>query len=444
VPQIHRPARAGHLVLAGVVLLLAAASVRDAQALRVVNYNLTNYPGNNSALRNPKFRTILAGTGADVLVTQETQSAVGVDSILNRILNKNEPGQWSAAQFFNGNDTDNALFYKPSKVQVLGAWAWYPNPLTNLRYVTVWRLKPVGYTASAAEIRIYSCHLKASMGFENDRLNEAIGIRDSMNAIPPGTHAILCGDFNIYTGTEPAFTRFLASLADNDGRLYDPLGLQGINWDNNGTYSAIHTQCPCLNNCPTGFGFAGGGMDSRFDMFLPTYSLNNGTGLEFLTSTYKPVGNDGQHFNHDINVAPVIPEGQAYADALVYVSDHLPVRVDIQLPAEISVVANLGFGTVIVGASASQGLTVTNAAVAPADGLDYSFTADVGFGAPGGSFSLAPEAVSSPHSITMNTAVSGVKSGQLHISSDAVDDRSRTSACPAPFSTTRWPRSIRW
>jgi hypothetical protein len=43
------------------------------------------------------------------------------------------------------------------------------------------------------------------------------------------------------------------------------------------------------------------------------------------------VGNDGLHYDNDLNAAPVIPEGQSYADALVLVSDHLPVRVDVAL-----------------------------------------------------------------------------------------------------------------
>ena len=67
----------------------------------------------------------------------------------------------------------------------------------------------MGYTT--AELRIYSQHLKASSGSANEqqRLGEAIGIRDSMNAVPPGTHAILLGDFNIYSNNEPAFQKLL-------------------------------------------------------------------------------------------------------------------------------------------------------------------------------------------------------------------------------------------
>jgi hypothetical protein len=286
--------------------------------------------------------------------------------------------------------------------------------------VNVYRLKPVGYTSSSAEFRVYSVHLKASSGSTNEqaRLQEAIGIRDSMNAVPPGTHALLTGDFNIYASTEPAFQKFLESQVDNDGRLYDPLNANGT-W-NNASFAAIHTQCPCLNNCPAGFGFSGGGLDDRFDMFLPTLNWNNGQGYELVANSYRPIGNDGQHYNKDINDAPVIPEGQAYADALVGASDHLPLRIDLQLPARISVAASLAFGTVIVGATASQPLTVGNPAAAPADALDYSFTADAGFGAPGGGFVLAAGGLA-PHTILMSTAGSGSKSGQLHIASDAVD-----------------------
>jgi FlgD Ig-like domain len=405
-----------------VVSLLVFAPA--AQAVRIVNYNLNNYPASTSAIRNPYYQTVLGPLAADVVVVQEMQSQSGVDIFRDQVLNVVEPGQWASAPFINGNDTDNALFYKPSKVQLLGSWAFYPNPATNLRLVSVYRLKPVGYTSSAAEFRIYSCHLKASSGSSNAtaRYNEAIGIRDSMNAVAPGTHSILLGDFNIYTSNEAAFGKFLESQVDNDGRLYDPLNAVGT-W-NNAAFAAIHTQCPCLNNCPPGFGFAGGGLDDRFDMFLPTYNLNDGNGLELLLSTYKPVGNDGLHYNKDLNVAPVIPEGQTYADALVDASDHLPVRVDLQVPAQITVASALDFGSVIVGAAASQSLTVTNAASPPADDLDYSFSADPGFSAPGGTFSLAAGG-SAPHTISMSTVSAAVHAGQLDIASDDPDHPSK-------------------
>ncbi len=419
--RLHADARPRRVLWAALALVVLAAP--GAQALRFVQYNLTNYP-NQSSVRNPYYRTILQSLGADVVVSQEMTGTgtnpPGLSDFVNNVLNTLEPGQWAAAPFYNGNDTDNALFYKPSKVQILGSWAFYPNPATNLRFVTVWRLKPVGYSASAAEFRVYSCHLKASQGFESARFAEAVGLRDSMNAMPPGTHALLCGDFNIYTSTEAAYGRLIESEADNDGRVFDtqPAG----NWHNSGSFASIHTQCPCLNNCPAGFGFSGGGMDDRFDMLLPTYTFTNGTGLQILPATYRPIGNDGLHFNLDINSGPVIPEGQVFADALVRASDHLPVRVDIQLPAKIDVTPGvIAFGSVLIGASASQNLSVTNPATSPADNLDYSLAVGSGFVAPAGNFSLVPGAPAALHAIAMSTAAEGVKAGTVAVSSDAVD-----------------------
>ena len=402
-----------------VIAVVACAAPPAAHALRVVNYNITNYPGVLLAQRQPHFRTVMAPLGADIVVVQEMQSQAGVDSFRANVLNVVEPGQWLSAPFINGNDTDNALFYKASKVQFLGGWAWYPSA-TNLRLVNCYRLKPVGYAAASAELRIYSQHLKASQGFETDRLNEAIGIRDSMNAVPPGTHSILTGDFNIYSGAEPAFTKLRESQADNDGRLYDPLTAPATTW-NTSTLAAIHTQSPCFS-CPSGSGFASGGLDDRFDMFLPTYNMNDGEGLDLLVATYKPVGNDAQHFDKNINDTPTIPEGAAYANALWNASDHLPIRVDLQVPAKISAPSTLAFGTVIVGGVASQSLAISNPAAAPADELTYSLAADPGFTAPAGVFALDPGAPAASHAIAMDTGSAGNPSGFLLVSSDAVDN----------------------
>src|ERR1043166_6152360 len=187
-------------LLSAMLFLVALAS--PAHALRFMAYNILNYPGTTGATRDPSYRVILAPLSPDVLATEEMTSQAGVNEFLGS-LNTMEPGQWAAATFVDGNDTDSGLFYKPGKVQFLGQWAFYPNPANQLRLIHVYRLKPVGYSSDAAEFRVYSMHLKASMGFEAQRLAEATGLRDSLNAMPPGTHALITGDFNFYTGLEP-------------------------------------------------------------------------------------------------------------------------------------------------------------------------------------------------------------------------------------------------
>ncbi len=405
----------GALFLASFATLSLAA---PASAFRLVNYNVTNYPGVLLAQRQPNFRTVLAPLGADIVTCQEFQSQAGVDSFRTNVLNVIEPGQWASAPFTNGNDTDNALFYKPSRVEFLGGWAWYPNPANLLRYVNCYRLRLVGTSGAGSEFRIYSQHLKASTGSTNvaQRLAEATGIRDSMNAMTPGTHAVLLGDFNIYTSTEGAYQKLQEVQADNDGRLIDVITMTGT--FNNGAYAQYHTQCPCLT-CPTGSGFSGGGLDDRFDMLLPTPNWNDGEGLDFIVSTYKPVGNDGLHYNLNINDAPTIPEGSAYATALWNASDHLPVRVDFQLPSRASAPALLALGSIITGGSTSQTLAVSNAD-APADSLDeltYSFTPPAGFTAPAGTLNVN-EGASSSDAIGFNAAVPGNYAGNLAIATD--------------------------
>jgi len=411
-------------LLAALAGLAALVPAGPAHALRVVNYNITNYPGVLFPARQPHFRTVLGPLGADVVVVQEIQSQAGVDSFRTNVLNVLEPGQWASAAFYNGNDTDNALFYKPSRVQVLGAWPFYPNPAALLRYVTVWRLKPVGYASGAAEIRVYSQHLKASTGYEAQRLAEATGIRDSMNAMPAGTHGVVLGDFNFYrSSTEPGYWKMQEAQLNNTGRVYDPMNPLGVtqNWHDDSTnFGRMFTQCPCVT-CPPGSGFSGGGMDDRFDMILPTENFRNGEGLDLVAGSYVAVGQDGHHWNKNINAYPVIPEGQAYADALYNASDHLPLRVDFQLPAKVSASSDpIAFGTVIVGAAASQDLAVSNSATAPADTLEYSYAAPAGFTAPAGTISLLAGG-GSLDAIALDTGTSGIKAGNLALNSNDLD-----------------------
>jgi hypothetical protein len=407
-------------LLSATLFLIALAA--PAHALRFVAFNILNYPGTSGPTRDPFYRTILAPLGVDVLSTEEMTSQAGCTEFLGS-LNTMEPGQWDAPPFIDGNDTDSELFYKTARVQFLGQWAFYPNPANHLRFVHVYRLKPVGYSSDAAEFRVYSMHLKASQGFEAQRLAEATGLRDSLNAMPPGTHALITGDFNFYTGLEPGMQKLVESQVNNIGQVYDPLGLQNVTWQDNTSMQSAWTQSPCKTG-DTGCapGASTGGMDDRFDLILPSQPFQDGAGLELVPGSYASVGNDGLHHNNSIQDPPTIPEGAAYATALHTVSDHLPVRVDLRLPALVSVSsAPIAFGTVIVGATAGTLLAVTNVATVPGEPLNYLYTAPAGFTAPGGTHSAAP-GVTNNDAIGLDTSAPGVKSGSLGFTSNSADN----------------------
>ncbi len=403
------------------LLLLAMTSVLAASpalALRVVNYNILNYPGSSGSTRAQYFRTILQPLNADVIVAGEITATGGPTQFLTEVLEVMEPGQWATVPFIDGNDTDNTLFYRTSAVEFLGQWAYYPNPASLLRYIHVYRIRPVGYTSGNAELRMFAGHLKASTGFESQRLAECIGIRDSMNAMPVGTHGIVIGDLNFYKqSTETGYAKLLETQANNIGRVYDML--PAGEWHDGPTYSSIHTQSPCLSGtCASGA--STGGMDDRFDFILPTNNLGTGQGISVINGTCIAVGNDGLHLNKNITDSPVIPEGASYATALQLASDHIPVRLDFQVPARMSVASSVTFSPVIVGApTQAQNFLVSNPAAIPGDSLNASLSAPAGFGATG---ALAVAAGSSaPASITMGTGTVGALVGTLTITSDAPD-----------------------
>src|SRR5438046_3016359 len=75
--------------LASIVTLFALAA--PAHALRLINYNVLNYPGSSGPTRDPSFRTILAPLSPDIFVAEEMTWAAGCTEFLGS-LNTMEPG----------------------------------------------------------------------------------------------------------------------------------------------------------------------------------------------------------------------------------------------------------------------------------------------------------------------------------------------------------------
>ncbi len=399
------------VVLPAISLVVLAA---PASAVRLMNYNVLNWSSSTGPGRAAYMRSIVRTVQPDIIVGQEVIGQGGVDVFRDQVLNTMSPGGWVAAPFLNGPDTNNALWYRPDVWTLVDTTVVWNTPRYAMRY----QMRLTGYDSAGADLYIYSMHLKSSMGFEFERGVEMDNIRANAEALPPGSHIVFCGDYNVYNSTEPAFQKALASLGANIGRMKDPINQVG-NWHDNAAYARYHTQSPRT----TAFGGgATGGMDDRFDFILESYNLDDNQGFELLEATYYAYGNDGAHLNSSINAGGNSAIGQLLADSLHQASDHLPVVTDFSVPAKIdlSPIA-IDFGRVLVGAVANQLLGVTNSAVAPADGLNYSFVAPVGFTAPGGPLVLAPGANANA-TIGLDTASAGVKAGNLSIASDAPDD----------------------
>jgi len=297
-------------ILSSILLLSFLTSFSYPQErVKVLTHNILNYP-NFSSEKNAKFQLILNEAKPDIVAVQEILSQYGVNLFLSDVLGSS----FSAATFFDGPDTDNALYYKDSLLTLLTAEIIPNTP----RYITKYVLQ---HNFTQDIFIIYVAHLKAgdTQSEELTREQEAARLRIYTDQLSAGTNYIVVGDFNLYRSTEPAYVRLLDQT--NSGYFLDPVNRPG-NWHASTQFSDIHTQSTRVAQLPDGG--STGGLDDRFDFILVSQSLMNPGGVDYVEGTYWAYGNDGQHFNQQL-VNPPYPISEQIAFALHDVSDHLPV-----------------------------------------------------------------------------------------------------------------------
>lgn len=135
-------------------------------AVRVMTYNGLKWGKSDSTARGGFMRTVMTAVQPDVLVMQEMVDVGGADVILN-LLNADSVA-FGRAAFVDGEDTDNMLFYRKTKVRLVSQ----DTIGTELRAIGEYVLTIGAASASADSIgrdtlRVYSCHLKASTGSAN-------------------------------------------------------------------------------------------------------------------------------------------------------------------------------------------------------------------------------------------------------------------------------------
>jgi hypothetical protein len=417
-------------ILAAALALATLAAATPAHALKVATWNLWQYPTTLLSTRQPHMRTVMGALDPDVIIVQELATSAGADSFMNVLKAAHPERVWKKSGYFPA--TESTAYWDSLKVDAV---SFSGLSTSGPRDVLVGLFKPRGYVSNQAWFRVYSVHFKAGTGTgtgvgcgdtpcETLRAAEASDLRNLINVVSTaavGPGFLVGGDTNIYTADELAYIRLTESQADNDGRGRDPLTMPG-NWHLNSNYAPYHSQCPCNSNCLPGF--SGGGLDDRFDLFLSSYSLQDGQGLDLLPlpGGYITYGNDGFHFNTDIDAGFInLAVPYEVAQALRQASDHIPVAVVLQLPSKVAAASAVGFGSALVGATAEQTLNVANGATAPADPLTYTMVAPAGFTAPGGPFEAAAGAAPNAHTLGMLTATRGVKAGTLVMSTDAPD-----------------------
>jgi len=371
-------------------VMLVALSTSSANAdIRLCTWNVLQLSSSDTtdATRVTALRTVLAQIDPDILVIQEIQGSTASVNFLNNVLNGSggpggpggDPNHYERASFATlGGGLDNALYYRSALFTEIAAD--FDTLNTSPRDTPIWRMRPADDPSGASDLYVYSMHLKAgsSGSDEDDRAVQATAVRNHANNLPAGTDFVYLGDFNVNSSSEAAYVDFIGSQGDNDGRAFDPIDQPGT-WSDNPSFAAIHTQSP-INNSPIGAsGAAGGGMDDRFDFILISDSLQDGSGTDYIANSYTTYGNDGLHYNDDINDPPTIPEGSIIADALVRSSDHLPVYLDLTEPvgpaeAQLTPTGVIVFDVALVGGISEKTYTLSNTATPPAEDLVVNLT----------------------------------------------------------------------
>jgi hypothetical protein len=422
------------------VALCVCLSAVSAAQLRVGTWNVTNY----SSGRVSAFQTSIYGEfqgrkfAPDVFIGQEFLSQAGVTAFLS-ILNTapNSPGDWAAATFIDGPDTDSAFFYRTSKVTFLGqviaaagSSGTSGQPRNTMRYD--FRLK--GYSSERATISAYSVHLKSGTASTDlsRRLLEVNNIISNANALPSGRSRMVAGDLNIQNASQTAYQTLTRSV-NNFGPFIDPIASPG-SWDNNNAYRFIHTQDPV------------GQMDSRYDQILLSPDLVDGVGMDYIgvqnlvysTTTwndpnhsYRCWGNDGSSYNVPMTVTGNTMVGSVIAQALVDATPangHLPVFLDIKAPAKMRLSeTSIDFGKMVVGETVSVPLDVYDdgdRVLWGANGiaaLTHNVTVPTGVVRDGGRRILFARGKPIRYQISYTATSAGAKSGTVTVTSNDPD-----------------------
>ncbi len=377
-PSLHRPPSTARPVRAvertvpigAVVATFLVASSAVAQ-LRVVTYNVAQLNGDLlalgeviAALADDDTPGFALAPSAIVLQEVRSQDVATLFAVIDGAIPQHEYAlaTFTSSPLENAQGGAQALVYRVDQlVEIPANHADVPTG-GGARNSDRWNVQLVGYSSPLAQLWIYGSHLKAgsSSSDEQQRLAGVQLLRADADALPRGSKVIYAGDMNLSAHTEPAYQAF---FAPGPQVAVDPLGTGS--WS--GPSNAIkHTQSP---RDITVDGLTGGGMDDRFDFALLTPTLVDGQSISMIADTYRAVGNDGLHWNLAINAGNNvyfpgdIPRSNALANALFDASDHIPVAVELTVPAKMGVgFPPDDFGKVIVGTSFGVEVLVANIA----------------------------------------------------------------------------------
>ena len=325
-----------------VSILLIGFSVFSQETFKTMFYNVLNYPLQAPANRIQHLDVILNDYQPDLFMICELNTEAGADVILQTLQNIN-PNYQRATFVFNTSDDDignqnelqQMIYYDSSKF-ILDTEAIVTTTYRDFNHYKL-KLNTVDQATNPVYLDVFVTHLKSSSGTANQNLRLAM-VNDFityLNGLPANSNVLLGGDLNLYRASEPAFQELID--ATNHITFEDPANRVG-SWSNNTSYLDVFTQ-----STRTAFGLGGatGGFDDRFDFILTSENMATNPELSFVPGSYKAFGNNNNPSCYNSEINSVDCSGSDYnltiRNALYYMSDHLPVTLELQTNKTLNV-----------------------------------------------------------------------------------------------------------
>ena len=341
------------LIIITLALTWAVFPAKAQDTLTVMQYNLLYYgnyqsgfadcfeTNNNTQRKDECIRTIMDYVKPDIFTVCEfgaTQQLL--NDFMRHNLNTDGVNYWQSDNIINYAEENiiNHIFFDSRKMGLKKHVALRTNPRDTDAY-ELYLKTPSLAAGDTVKLVCIVAHPKAGMGYEGQRRALMQVAMDHVNQYYPNDNVLIMGDFNMYGASESGYRLLTQTYSNPSICFMDPLAnVSGVGeWNENIQFAKFHTQSTHyltdVGDCPSG-----GGLDDRFDFILMAdeiaFSYNH---LRYVQGSYKAVGNDGNHFNHDIvfNGNTSVPSD--VLEALFDCSDHLPVTMKIAVDAHLGV-----------------------------------------------------------------------------------------------------------
>lgn len=325
--------------LIGILFLFSSFTGNAQDTIKVMHYNLLHYGNfppsycdsidNDPVKKEQYMKTIINYVKPDIVAVNEMgRNEMYHQRLLDNAFNHEWRNYYAKADCPNQaySYVVNQLYYDSRKFELHSQYVTQ----TTIRDIDLYRLyyrSPDLPDIDTAFIDVITAHLKA--GSDNydleDRAKMTSNTMQYLNSQNVSPNLLFTGDLNTRSSSEEGFQN-LINHSNPSIRFNDPIDKLG-NWNNNSYYTDIHTQS---THAASGDCASGGGMDDRYDFILANSAVMNGDDhYHYLEASYKAIGQDGEHFNKSIWYPENISVPENVMDALYYMSDHLPVVIEL-------------------------------------------------------------------------------------------------------------------